>query len=228
MKVLCIDNAPDTVEALDFSLKMKWPDVEVLRAEDGLAGLQLFERENPDLLILDIWLPGMNGYEVIRRIRMSSDVPIIILSVHSKEQDIANGLEVGADDYVTKPFGCAEFLARIQAIMRRSLGVSSNVERMIEVGELRINPDTRKVHVGDRSVSLTPIECSILHHLASNIGRVLTHQSILSRIWGSDAIDDRHLLTVHINHLRSKLANAGENRGKIITERGIGYRMALS
>ncbi len=228
MKVLCIDDAPDILEVLSLSLKMRWPDVEVLKAEDGPAALGLFERGNPDLLIVDLGLPGMDGYEAIRRIRMYSDVPIVILSVASEEQDIAKGLELGADGYVTKPFGHLELLARIQAIMRRASGTLGNAERIIEVGDLRINPDTREVHVGDRSVSLTPIEYSILHHLSSNIGRILTHQSILSRIWGGDAVDDRHLLTVHMNHLRSKLADAGEERGKILTERGIGYRMALS
>ncbi|MHA1938930.1 MAG: response regulator transcription factor [Candidatus Thorarchaeota archaeon] len=227
MKVLCIDDEPDILEVLSLSLKMRWPEAEVLKAEDGPAALGLFERENPHLIIADIGLPGMDGYEVIRRVRLHSDVPVIILSVRCEEQDIARGLELGADGYITKPFGHLELLARIQAILRRASPTSGNTEDTIEIGDLRIHGNTREVYVGDRSVSLTPIEYSILHNLACNVGRILTHQTLLGRIWGDHATDDRQLLTVHMNHLRSKLGDTGQERGKIHTERGVGYRMVL-
>ena len=228
MKVLCIDDAPDILEVLNLSLKMRWPDVEVFKSEDGPTALALFERENPDLLIVDLGLPGMDGYEVIRRVRLYSDVPIVILSVRDEEQDIVKGLELGADDYITKPFGHLQLLARIQAVLRRASSTPSSTEETIEIGELRINPNTREVYVGDRSISLTPTEYSILYHLARNVGRVLTHQALLSKVWGGDAVDDRHLLTVHMNHLRSKMGDTGQEPGVILTERGIGYRMVKS
>jgi DNA-binding response OmpR family regulator len=226
MKVLCIDDAPDILEVLSLSLKMRWPDAEILKAEDGPAALEIFERDNPDILIVDLGLPGMDGYEVIRRIRRHSDVPIVILSIRDEEQDIVKGLELGADDYITKPFGHLQLLARIQAVLRRASSAPSGTEEPIEVGELRINPNTREVYVGDRSISLTQTEYSILYHLACNIGRVLTHQSLVSKVWGGDAVEDRHLLTVHMNHLRSKMGNTGRGPGLILTERGVGYRIA--
>ena len=226
MKVLCIDDAPDILEVLSLSLNMRWPDVEVFKAEDGPTALALFEQEDPGLLIVDIGLPGMDGYEVIRRIRLYSGVPIVILSIRDEEQDIAKGLELGADDYITKPFSHLQLLARIQAVLRRAASTPSSTEETIEVGELRINPNTREVYVGGRLACLTPTEYSILYHLARNIGRVLTHQALLSKVWGADAGDDRHLLTVHMNHLRSKLGDTSQEPGMILTERSIGYRMA--
>ena len=225
MKVLCIDDAPDILEVLGLSLRMRWPDVEALKAEDGPTALALFERESPDLLIVDLGLPGMDGYEVIRRVRLYSDVPIIILSVRDEEQDIVKGLELGADDYITKPFGHLQLLARIQAVLRRATATPSANEEVIEIGKLRIDPNTREVFVTDKSISLTPTEYSILYHLARNVGRVLTHQVLLSKVWGSEAVDDRHLLTVHMNHLRQKLGDTGQEPGIILTERGIGYRL---
>lgn len=225
MKVLCVDDALDILEVLGLSLKMRWPDAEVLKAEDGPTALTLFERENPDLLIVDLGLPGMDGYEVIRRIRLYSDVPMIILSVRDEEQDIVRGLELGADDYITKPFGHLQLLARVQAVLRRASSTPSSSEALIQVGDLRMDPSSREVYVGDRAVSLTPTEYSILYHLARNAGRVLTHQVLLSKVWGSDAVDDRHLLTVHMNHLRSKLGDTAPEPSMILTERGIGYRL---
>jgi len=226
MKVLCIDDEPDILEVLGLSLKMRWPDVEVLKAEDGPTALALFERESPDLLIVDLGLPGMDGYEVIRRVRLHSDVPIVILSVRDQEQDIVKGLELGADDYVTKPFGHLQLLARIQALIRRASSRPNGVEEVIEVGTIRLDPNTREVYVADKAVSLTPTEYTILYHLVRNADRVMTHQSLLSKVWGGEAVDDRHLLTVHINHLRAKLGDTGEEPSLILTERGIGYRLA--
>jgi DNA-binding response OmpR family regulator len=220
-----IDDAPDVLEVVDLCLKMRWPDIQVLRAADGPTGLTIFEQENPDLVVVDLGLPGMDGYEVIQRIRFYSDVPIIILSVRDEEQHIAKGLELGADDYITKPFGHLQLLARIQAVMRRTTATSSASEEMIEIGRLRLDPNTREVWVDNKPIVLTPIEYTLLYHLCRNSGRVVTHQALLSKIWGSESVDDRHLLTVHINHLRSKLGDRTDNSGIIVTERGVGYRL---
>jgi DNA-binding response OmpR family regulator len=226
MKIMCIDDAPDILEVLGLSLHMRWPDVEVVKATDGPTALALFEKEAPDLLIVDLGLPGMDGYEVIRRIRSHSDVPIVILSVRDEEQDIVKGLELGADDYMTKPFGHLQLLARIQAVLRRATASPNHGEDVIEIGRLRINPNTREVHINGRLVILTPTEYSILYHLAKNVGRVLTHQVLVNKVWGNEAVDDHHLLTVHINNLRSKLGDTGQESSMILTERGVGYRLA--
>jgi len=225
MKVLCIEDKPDIPEVLSLFLKMRWSDVEVLKAEDGPTALALFERESPDLLIVDLGLPGMDGYEVIRRVRLYSDVPIVILSVQDQEQDIVKGLELGADDYVIKPFGHLQLLARIQALMRRASYRRNGVEEVIEVGTIRLDPNTREVYVSDKAVSLTPTEYNILYHLARNAGRVMTHQALLSKVWGSEALNARPRLTVQINHLRAKLGDTGEGPSLILTKRGIGYRL---
>ncbi len=224
MKVLCIDDEPDIVEVLSLSLKMRWSDVEVLKAEDGPTALALFKRESPDLLIVDLVLPGMDGYEVIRRVRLYSDVPIVILSARDQEQDIVKGLDLGADDYVTKPFGRLQLLARIQALMRRASYRRNGVEEVIEVGTIRLDPNAREVYIGDKAVSLSPTEYNILYHLARNAGRVMTHQELLSKVWGSRALA-RPRLTVQINHLRAKLGDTGEEPSLILTKRGIGYRL---
>lgn len=226
MKVLCIDDEPDILEVLDLSLRMRWPDAEVLKAEDGPTALALFERESPNLLIVDLGLPGMDGYEVIRRIRLFSNVAIMILSVRDQEQDIVKGLELGADDYVIKPFGHLQLLARVQALTRRASRSPSGVEGVTEVGRIRLDPNTMEVYVDGELVSLTPTEYRILYHLVRNAGRVMTHQALLNKVWGSEAIDDRYLLTVHVNHLRAKLGDTSEEPSLILTERGIGYRLA--
>ena len=225
MKVLVIDDAPDVLEVVDLCLRMRWPDIEVIRASDGPSGLEAFEQHNPDLVIVDLGLPGMDGYEIIQRIRLFSDVPIIILSVRDEEQHIAKGLELGADDYVTKPFGHLQLLARIQAVMRRVNATATTTEEVLEVGKLRLDPNTREVWVDNKPVVLTKIEYDLLYHLCRNAGRVVTHQALLNKIWGSDSVDDRHLLTVHINHLRNKLGDRTDNTGMIVTERGVGYRL---
>jgi two-component system KDP operon response regulator KdpE len=198
----------------------------VLKAEDGPAALSLFDSESPDLLIVDLGLPGMDGYEVIRRIRARSDVPIIVLSVRDQEQDIVKGLELGADDYVIKPFSHLQLLSRIQGLLRRATYGPGGMEEVIEVDRLRLDPNTREVSVDGKAVPLTPTEYSILYHLARNAGRVMTHQVLLSKVWDKEAFDDRHLLTVHMNHLRSKLGDTGDDQSLILTQRGIGYRLA--
>ena len=226
MKILCIDDAPDILEVQSLSLKMRWPDIEVLKAQDGPTGLTLFEREKPSLVIVDLGLPDMDGYEVIRRIRLDSDVPVIIVSIRDEEQDIVRGLDLGADDYITKPFGHLEFLARIQAVLRRASSAPNGNEEITELGKLRMVPNTREVFIDGESISLTPTEYTILYHLARNSDRVMTHQMLLSKVWGSGAVDDRHLLTVHMKNLRSKLGDTGQEPTIILTERGVGYRIA--
>jgi DNA-binding response OmpR family regulator len=225
VKILCVDDAPDVLDVLSISLQMRWPDADVLRAEDGPTALALFRNESPDLLIVDLRLPGMDGYEVIRHTRARSDVPIIILSVCNQEQDILKGLELGADSYITKPFSHLELLARVQAVLRRARYGFNSMEQVMEVGRVRLDPNTREVYVDGRAITLTPIEYSILYHLARNAGKVQTHRELLSKVWGSEWVEAPHLLAVHMSHLRSKLGDTSDEPSLILTERGIGYRM---
>jgi two-component system OmpR family response regulator len=148
MKVLCIDRSIDTLELQSLSLAMRWPDAEVLKANDGIAGLSLFDLEDPDLVILDLDLPGLDGYDVIRRIRNSSKVPIVVVSGRDEEPDIVRGFNYGADQYLSKPFGPLEFVARIQAVLKRSWAfISGGNNEAMEVGVVRIFPESREVFV---------------------------------------------------------------------------------
>ena len=226
MKILCIDDSPDILEIQGLSLKIRWPDAEVLKAKDGRMGLALLDSDDPDLIILDLGLPDMDGYEVIRRIRLCSEIPIVIVSVRDGEHDIVKGLDLGADDFITKPFGHLEFLARIQAVLRRASVIANGHDEATELGKLRMVPSTREVFMDGDLVSLTPTEYSILYHLARNSDRIVTYQALLSKVWGGEAVDDRHLLTVHMKNLRSKLGDTGQEPNMILTERGIGYRIA--
>jgi DNA-binding response OmpR family regulator len=225
MRILCVDDASDILEELSISLRMRWSDVDVVEAEDGPTALALFESESPDLFIIDLGLPGMDGYEVIGHIRARSDVPIIILSMRDSERDVVKGLDLGADGCISKPIRHLELLARIQAVLRRARYSVGIMEQVINVGRLRLDPNTREVHMGDKAVTLTPTEYNVLYHLALNAGRVQTHRALMSKIWGRGIDDDRYLLYAHIRNLRSKLKNTGDEPSLISAQRGIGYRL---
>jgi DNA-binding response OmpR family regulator len=169
----------------------------------------------------------MDGYEVIRRIRLFSEVPIVVLTVRDEEQDIARGLELGADDYVTKPFNHLELLSRLNAVLRRVRHSPAAEEASLELGQLRVDPNSRQVWVNGDLVSLTPVEFSLLYHLGRNAGTIQRHEALLKKVWGDEAnlAGDRHLLNVHINKLRAKLGDDAKNPQLIMTERGIGYRL---
>jgi len=225
MKVLVIDDAPDVVEVVRLCFELRWPEATVLSADDGASGLELVEAESPDIIILDIGLPDMDGYEVCREIRRWSDVPVIMLTVRSEDTDIVKGLELGADDYITKPFSHIELLARVQAVLRRveMLPLESGEQPFVS-GELRVDFAAREVHVRGVLVKLTPIEYNLLYHLIKNAGRVLTHASLLGKVWGREYFDAINYLKVHIQHLRQKLEEDPQDPKMIITERGVGYK----
>lgn len=225
MKVLCIDDTPDILGILSLSLKLRWPDAEVLSAGDGYSGLDLFEREAPDLVVVDLGMPGMDGYEVIRQIRLGSDVPIVVLTVRDGDLDIAKALEMGADDYITKPFSHVELVARLHAALRRARPRNGSIEDSIEVNGLRLVPNTGQVFVGDNPVALTGIEYSLLYQLARNAGKVQTHETLLRKVWGNDLIGERRQLAVQISLLRTKLGDDSQAPKTIVTERGVGYRL---
>jgi two-component system KDP operon response regulator KdpE len=225
LKVVVIDDAPDIVEVVSLCFQLRWSGTDVVPAYDGTKGLELVETESPDIVILDINLPDMDGFQVIREIRRFSQVPVIMLTVKGEDVDIARGLELGADDYMVKPFSHIELIARVEAVLRRSRGVpTSSDERPYTSGDLSINFVTNEVKVGDTPVKLTSTEMKLLHHLVRNEGRLMTHENLLSKVWGEGYQDTRDLLRVHIQHLRQKLGDNVEAPRIIITEHGMGYR----
>jgi len=225
VKVVVIDDAPDIVEVVSLCFQLRWSGTEVLSAGEGGEGLGLIEAEEPDIVILDINLPDMNGFQVIRELRRFSHVPVIMLTVKGEDTDIARGLEMGADDYMVKPFSHIELIARAEAVLRRTRGQPvSGEERPFVSDKLSINFASNEVKVGGKPVKLTSTETKLLRHLIRNEGRLLSHENLLSKVWGEGYQDTRDLLRVHIQHLRQKLGDSIESPKIIVTEHGMGYK----
>jgi two-component system KDP operon response regulator KdpE len=197
----------------------------VLTAEDASHGLHALALDKPDLLILDLGLPDLDGLEALRRLREWSQVPVLVLSARANSNHKVNALDLGADDYLTKPFDAPELLSRIRALLRRIAPPGDGAG--IVLGPLVVNLASHQVAVNDRPVPLTPIEFSLLAQLARHAGRVLTHAHLLNAVWGPKAADQAHYLRVHFTHLRRKLHAAGLHPAIIRNEPGIGYRLLL-
>lgn len=226
MKVLVIDDDTSIAQVISLCFEMRWPETTVLSAVDGKQGLALVKQENPDVVILDIGLPEMNGFEVCYRIRRFSDVPVIMLTVRDSDTDVSVGLEVGADDYVIKPFSYIQLLSRVQAVLRRSSGKpAATAEYLFSTGNLVIDFDSREVRVNDMLVGLTPIEYDLLSLLGRNVGKVMKYQTLLTRVWSEEYGFETNLLKAHIHNLRRKLGDDTQNPGMIVNERGVGYRL---
>ena len=197
----------------------------VLTAMNGTEALQAFEMELPDLIILDIMMPKMDGFEVCRRIREWSQIPVIMLSAKGAENDKVKCLDLGADDYITKPFGKDELVARIRAVMRRiELAAAVPIQPFFISGDLEINFVKRQVTLANTEVKLTPTEYNLLLELVFNAGRVLTHTHLLKKVWGSEYRDEREYLHVFIRRLRAKLEAVLTNPKYIATVPGVGYQ----
>lgn len=226
MKALVIDDDPGIVEVVSICFQLRWNGATVISANDGGKGLELVEAESPDVVILDIGLPDMDGFQVLREIRRFSQVPVIMLTVRGEDTDVARGLELGADDYITKPFSHVELMARVHAVLRRTQGVVTTEEQSFVSGKLSVNFATNEVTVGGKPVKLTSIESKLLYHLIKNEGRLLPHENLLQKVWGETYGDARDLLRVHIQHLRQKLGDSIESPKIIVTEHGMGYKFA--
>jgi len=220
--VLVIDDEPQIRRALNTILTEKGFKVSVAgRGEEGLA---LAAANEPDLIILDLGLPDMDGLEVCTRLRQWTQVPIVVLSVRETEREKVAALDRGADDYLTKPFGIEELLARLRVALRHRPGAPLRDEKVITAGELVIDLAGHTVTRAGEPVKLTATEFSLLAYLAANQGRVLTHQSILTHVWGPADVDHTEYLRVYMRQLRKKLETEPENPQHIVTEPGIGYR----
>ena len=225
MKVLVIEDDPGIIEVVSLCFQLRWSGTTVISAANGHKGVSFVETEKPDVVILDIGLPDMDGYQVLKEIRRFSDVPVLMLTVRGEDTDVAKGLELGADDYITKPFSHIELIARIQAVLRRSQGLTvSDEERPFTSGKLSVDFNRNEVLLGGKPVNLTSTERKLLYYLIRNEGRILSHESMLAKVWGDTYVDARDLLRVHIQHLRQKLEDTAETPNIIVTEHGIGYK----
>jgi len=229
MKILVVDDDPDIVEAVNICFALRWPDAEILEAPDGKTALDRFDRDEPDVVILDLGLPDMDGFEVCEEMRKTSQVPILILTARGGEVNKVRGLELGADDYITKPFSHIELLARIRAVQRRAgTPPPGGDEEPFELGGMEFDFRAREVRFQGENIHLTPIEYSLLYHLTKNWPRVVLHKTLLAKVWGREYVDETDYLKVHVQRIRSKFALIDPQAEPVATERGVGYRLALT
>ena len=225
MRVLVVDDAPEIVESVRLGFAVQWREVDVLSAGTGRQALELVESESPDLVLLDIGLPDMDGYKVLEELRFFSDVPVVMLTARDDTIGKVKGLELGADDYVTKPFNHLELLARIKAVLRRlDMPPPKSRAPSFRSGDLEMDFDAQEVRLRCEAVQLTPTEYKLLYHLVRNAGRTLPHGTLLAKVWGREYLDEVDYLRVYVRRLRDKLGDNPEKPLYIRTERGLGYR----
>ena len=221
-RILLIEDEPALSEPLSFLLEREGYDVTV--AADGPSALREFDRTGADLLLLDLMLPGIPGTEVCREIRQRSSVPIIMLTAKDSEVDIVVGLELGADDYMTKPYSTRELLARVRAVLRRHVDTDSEDDSVIEAGAVRMDIERHTVSVNGDLIPMPLKEFELLELLMRNAGRVLTRGQLIDRVWGSDYFGDTKTLDVHIKRIRSRIESNPGAPEMLVTVRGLGYR----
>jgi len=220
--ILIIEDDPQTRRLLKTNLCNRgW---RVIEAENGKLGLSLVKSDNPDLVILDLGLPDIDGISVTKRLRQLSDLPVLVLSARSQEQNKIMALDAGADDYLTKPFSTGELHARLQALLRRVMRTASSME-IFQTGELKVELARRKVFIADNEVHITPIEYRLLLILIRHAGLVVTHRELLKEVWGVEHIHDQHYLRIYMGQLRHKLEINPARPRYLLTEIGVGYRL---
>ncbi len=221
-RIMVVEDEESFSEALSFMLRREGYEVEV--ADDGNKALEVFDQRGADLILLDLMLPGTSGLEVCRTIRTKSQVPIIMLTAKDGEIDKVVGLEMGADDYVTKPFSSRELLARVRSVLRRHGEVEELLPATVEAGPVRMDIDRHVVTVRGESVSMPLKEFDLLELLVRNSGRVLTRSQLIDRVWGADYVGDTKTLDVHVKRLRAKVEEDPGKPVHLVTVRGLGYK----
>jgi len=225
MKVLLVEDSREIQEAITLIFELHWPGSEVLISSEGMPGITKTEEESPDVVILDLGLPDIDGFKVLKGIRDFSDVPVIILTVRGDEIDKVRGLELGADDYIVKPFSHMELLARVRAVLRRShIPELKEVDKPVMLPNLTIDFTTRTVTRDGRKIKLTPTEFNLLKCLVRNEGKILTHYALLTKVWGEEYTDSTEYLKVYVQRLRDKLEEDPTHPKMLISERGVGYK----
>ena len=222
-KILAVDDEQRMVRFIQLNLEQD--GFQVLTAYNGKEALEQVRTQLPDLILLDIMMPDINGFEVLKKIREVNNVPVIMLTAKGEEDDRIQGLELGADDYITKPFSPRELVSRIRAVLRRTKAFQEDQVDLIEVDDrLKIDFSRREVWVDGEKVDLRPTEYRLLYHLVQNAGWVNTHEQLLSKVWGFEYQDEPHYVRLYVNYLRKKLEEDPSNPKYILTERGVGYR----
>lgn len=222
--ILIVDDEPRMRRFVRMNLELE--QFQVSEASDGLDATRKVRETMPDLVVLDVEMPKLDGFETLREIRRTSPVPVIMLTVRGDEEDRIKGLDLGADDYVTKPFSARELVSRINAVLRR-VEMSSPAERSTQIqidDRLAVDFDRREVLVNGELVKLRPTEYRLLYHFVQNPGRVLTHEQLLSKVWGPEYVDDNQLLRLYVTYLRQKIELDPSEPRYIFNERGVGYR----
>ncbi len=223
-RILVVDDEPPIIDLLTYNLKRA--HYEVLVAWDGEQALELARQERPDLVILDLMLPRLDGLEVCRALRREGDMPIIMLTARDAEIDRVVGLELGADDYVVKPFSVRELLARVKNVLRRSSArPADDTAEAIRVGDLTVDLARREARLGEHVLDLSSLEFNLLHALAREAGRVLTREQLLEQVWGYDYFGDLRVVDAAIKRLRARLRQAAPGREPIASVRGVGYKL---
>lgn len=221
--ILVVDDESRMIQFITMNLELE--GFRVVSASDGYKALEKATRELPDLVLLDIMMPDMDGFETLKRLRETSKVPVIFLSVKGEEFDRIRGLDLGADDYITKPFSPRELVSRIRAVLRRTEAKATTAKSEVVVDDdLLINFDQRKVIVRGQEVRLRPTEYRLLYQLVTNAGHLLTHETLLSRVWGPEYRDEDHYVRLYVTYLRQKIEKDPKNPAYILSERGLGYR----
>jgi two-component system, OmpR family, KDP operon response regulator KdpE len=220
--VLVVDDESRMVEFIAMNLELE--GFRVVRAANGSEALEKASKEHPDLILLDIMMPEMDGFETLQGLRETSSVPVIFLTAKSEEVDRIRGLDLGADDYITKPFSPRELVSRIRAVLRRTEPAAVTSSEIVVDDELRVNFDQRKVIVRGQEVRLRPTEYRLLYQLVTNAGKLLTHEVLLSRVWGAEYRDEDQYVRLYVTYLRQKIEKDPKNPKYILSERGLGYR----
>jgi len=220
--ILVVDDEPETVKYLRMNLAAR--GYQVLTAADGTEALKVFDERPVDLVLLDLTMPGIDGFQVCQRLRQTCDVPIVVLSARGRESDKVRALDLGADDYLTKPFGVEELLARVRAALRRVPSATGDGGQSYSFGEYQLDGSSRRLLRNGVEVNLTPTEFSLLSLLVRNAGKVLTHRTLLTSVWGSEYTNEEHYLWTYMRSLRRKLKDNAKAPTFIFTEPGVGYR----
>lgn len=222
-RVLVVDDEPRMIHFI--RLNLEHDGYEVIEATSGTEALEQLRDRLPDLILLDVMMPDMDGFETLQLLREISTVPVIMLTAKGEEEDRVRGLELGADDYITKPFSPREMVSRVRAVIRRTEIPSASVREPIEVDDrLKIDFERREIFVEGELVKLRPTEFKLLYHLVQNAGWVVPHDQLLAKVWGYEYRDETHYLRLYVNYLRQKLEADPSDPKYILTERGVGYR----
>ncbi|HEC21864.1 MAG TPA: response regulator transcription factor [Chloroflexi bacterium] len=223
MRILVVDDERRMINFIRMNLELE--GFQVLEATNGIEALDMVRKHIPDLIILDVMMPQLDGFEVLRMLREFSNTPVIMLTAKGEEEDKVRGLELGADDYVTKPFGARELVSRVKAVLRRVNTVTKPSQAVLKIDDrLSVDFNKREVIVEGKHIKLRPTEYRLLYHLIENAGWTVPHEQLLAKVWGYEYRDETHYVRLYINYLREKIEEDPSNPKYILTERGIGYR----